>query len=115
MAVRIELGLLGQDSITTLVQGLGLQDAENLVPGLARYTGGNPLFILETLKYLIETNTLEQGLPSRLAPQGKVAALISRRLQRLSPSALNLARVASVAMTDFTLDLAAFVLERCFY
>jgi DNA-binding SARP family transcriptional activator len=111
MAVRIELEPLGKESITTLVQGLGL-DVDKLVPGLARYTGGNPLFILETLKYLIETNSLEQGLPSRLAPQGKVATLIGRRLQRLSPSALNLARVASVAVTDFNLELAAFVLER---
>jgi DNA-binding SARP family transcriptional activator len=112
MAVRIEIEPLTTDSITTLVHGLGIDDAEKLVPGLARYTGGNPLFILETLKYLIETNTLKQGLPSRLAPQGKVATLIARRLQRLSPSALNLARVASVGVTDFTMDLAASVLER---
>jgi DNA-binding SARP family transcriptional activator len=112
MAVRIELGPLPAESIARLVQGLGLENAETLVPGLARYTGGNPLFILETLKYLIETNALAQGLPPRLAPQGKVATLIGRRLQRLSPSALNLARVASVAVTDFALELAAFVLER---
>jgi DNA-binding SARP family transcriptional activator len=112
MAVRIEIEPLTDTAIAALVQGLGLENAETLVPGLTRYTGGNPLFILETLKYLIETNSLEQGLPSRLAPQGKVATLIGRRLQRLSPSALNLARVASVAMTDFSVELAAFVLER---
>ncbi len=112
MAIKIEIEPLPAESIVTLVKGLGLENAETLVPGLARYTGGNPLFILETLKYLIETDSLKQGLPSRLAPQGKVATLIGRRLQRLSPSALNVARVAAVAVTNFTLELAAFVLER---
>jgi DNA-binding SARP family transcriptional activator len=112
MAVQIELESLPGEAIETLLEGLGLQNTEHLVPGLSRYTGGNPLFVLETLKYLIETDTLSLGLPSRLAPPGKVAALVSRRLQRLSPQALNLARVAAVAGTSFDVRLAAHVLER---
>jgi tetratricopeptide (TPR) repeat protein len=95
-----------------MLKGLGLEHVEPLTQGLARYTGGNPLFITETLKHLLQTNTLEQGLPSRLSPPGKVATLVTRRLSRLSLPALNLARAAAVAGTAFDLKLAAFVLER---
>jgi DNA-binding SARP family transcriptional activator len=110
--VLIELEPLSSETVTSLLESMNLGNAQGLAPGLSRYTGGNPLFMLETLKHLIETNTLEQGIPARLAPPGKVAPLIGRRLQRLSPSALNLARVAAVAETSFDLELAAVVLER---
>ena len=109
---KIMVEPLETNDISTLLEGLGLEDSTDLVQGLARYTGGNPMFILETIKHLIETGTLAQGLPSRLTPPGKVAALIGRRLQRLTPAALNLARVAAVAKTSFDLNLAAGVLER---
>ncbi len=110
--VLIELEPLDPDSVLTLLQGLELPGADRLAAGLSRYTGGNPLFVLETLKHLIETDTLAQGLPSRLAPPGKVATVIGRRLGRLFPQALNLARTAAVAKTAFELNLAASVLER---
>lgn len=110
--VLIELEPLDPDSVLTLLQGLELPGADRLAAGLSRYTGGNPLFILETLKHLIETDTLERGLPARLAPPGRVAPLIQRRLQRLTPAALNLARAAAVAETEFGLGLAQEVLER---
>jgi tetratricopeptide (TPR) repeat protein len=112
MAVRLFLEPLPNEAIGTMLQGLGLPETEHLVPGLARYTGGNPMFILETVKHLIETDTLSLGLPSRLAPPGKVAPLVTRRLQRLSPQALNLARAAATAGTSFDMHLAASVLER---
>jgi DNA-binding SARP family transcriptional activator len=109
---KIMVEPLETNDIGTLLEGLGLEDNADLAQGLARYTGGNPMFILETIKHLIETGMLAQGLPSRLTPPGKVAALIGRRLQRLSAPALNLARVAAVAKTSFDLNLAAGVLER---
>lgn len=112
LAVLVELGPLSAQAVGTLLDGLGLAGTEQLVPGLSRYTGGNPVFILETLKHLIETDTLALGLPSRLAPPGKLAALINKRLGRLSPQALNLARTAAVAGTSFDLRLAEHVLER---
>lgn len=112
LAVRITVEPLEERAIETLLEGLGLEETGHLVPGLSRYTGGNPLFILETLKHLIETRTLAQGLPPRLAPPGKVAALIRRRLGRLSPTALNLVRVAAVGEASFDLSMAAAVLER---
>jgi DNA-binding SARP family transcriptional activator len=110
--VLFELEPLSSEAVTSLLESMNLNNAQELAPGLSRYTGGNPLFMLETLKHLIETNTLDRGIPARLAPPGKVAPLIGRRLQGLSPSALNLARVAAVAETSFDLELAAAVLER---
>ncbi|MCA9837513.1 MAG: AAA family ATPase [Trueperaceae bacterium] len=112
MAVRIELEPLSGDSLQDLLGSLNLAVSSSLVESLGRYTGGNPLFVLETLKYLIESSQLEQGFPSRLSPQGKVATLIGRRLQRLSPTALNLARVAAIDQPEFNLELASVVLER---
>jgi DNA-binding SARP family transcriptional activator len=108
----IKLDNLETQSVETLLKGLGVKPTQSLVPGLTRYTGGNPQFVLETVKYLMETGRLEEGLPSRLSAQGQVASLIARRLQRLSPMALNLARAAAIAGTQFNLELAAFVLER---
>lgn len=112
MARLVEVSALSREAIGVLLGGLGMDQAGDLPPGLARYTGGNPLFVLETLKHLIETDTLERGLPARLAPPGRVAPLIQRRLQRLTPAALNLARAAAVAETEFGLGLAQEVLER---
>ena len=93
--ILIELEPLSPEGVEALLREIGVPSERDLAPGLSRYTGGNPMFILETLKYLIETDTLSEGLPARLAPPGRVAALIQRRLQRLSPTALNLASSAS--------------------
>jgi DNA-binding SARP family transcriptional activator len=112
LIAMIKLGSLETHSVETLLEGLGVKPTDALVPGLTRYTGGNPQFVLETVKYLMETGRLDEGLPSRLSAQGQVASLIARRLQRLSPMALNLARAAAIAGTQFNLELAAFVLER---
>jgi DNA-binding SARP family transcriptional activator/predicted ATPase len=109
---KITVEPLATNAIEALLNGLGLEETTELTQGLLRYTGGNPMFILETLKHLMESGTLAQGLPSRLTPPGKVAALIGRRLQRLSAPALGLARSAAVAKTSFDLQLATSVLER---
>ena len=70
---------------------------------LLRHTGGNPLFVLETLKQGLTDGSLARGeLPRPLS----VGALIERRLQRLSEPALTLARVAAIAGVDFSIELA---------
>ncbi|HEX2864193.1 MAG TPA: hypothetical protein VHN99_06470, partial [Deinococcales bacterium] len=69
-----------------------------------RYTGGNPLFILETVRHLQETGQLERGWPGRLPPPGKVGTLIGRRLDCLSRPALNLAQAAAILRRDFTFE-----------
>lgn len=84
-------------------------DADALAPELARTTGGNPMFVLETLKALLNEGT--HGIAAGALPRPRsVRALIERRLQQLSPPALQLARLAALAGPDFDTDLAVHVL-----
>lgn len=110
----VALSPLDLAGLAELVDSLGLKelDGRALAPGLLQRTGGNPLFVLETLKQA----WVERGL-GRLAegaalprPQS-VGRLIERRLSQLSPGALALARVASVAGVDFSVELAEVVLQ----
>ena len=83
----------------------GLQGAALAGP-LWRHTGGNPLFMLETLKLGLADGSLQRGELPR--PAG-VGTLIERRLQRLGEGALALARVAALAGVDFGIELAEAV------
>ncbi len=106
----LELRPLDATGVEGLLSSLGLPDLEGLGGQVARYTAGNPLFILETVKHLLETGELKHGLPEHLPPPGKVGPIIASRLQRLSDPALQLARVLGVLRGDFSLELAAEVL-----
>ncbi|MDX2003897.1 MAG: AAA family ATPase [Meiothermus sp.] len=110
-AVRIQLQALEAGGLHQLLQSLELPHLDGLVASLGRYTGGNPFFVLETLKSLWESGDLQHGRPERLPVAGKVKAVIGRRLERLSAFALNLARVAAVAASDFGPELAALVMD----
>ncbi|MEO0161411.1 MAG: sigma 54-interacting transcriptional regulator [candidate division WOR-3 bacterium] len=89
------------------------QDLTSFIDWLYQHTGGNPLFIVETLKELhnqrilryyinhweIDIETLHRaGIPEN------VAGLLSRRLQRLSGNALAILKILMIA--DFPLDLS---------
>jgi hypothetical protein len=102
---RIALAPLDLGATRQLVDGLGVAglDAEGVCDALQRHTGGNPLFLLETLKQGLLDGSLARGALPR---PGSVGALIERRLQRLSERALALARVAAVAGVDFRIELA---------
>lgn len=82
-------------------------DPTVLAPTLLRHTGGNPLFVVETLRAAWhQGGDGGTGLP---LPQG-LAHLIDARLARLSRPALTLARLAALAAPDFDLALAEGVL-----
>src|SRR6185369_4704278 len=106
-----ELAPLGPAEVTELVASLEIDgvDAMRLGPGIARHTGGNPLFVLETLKALLLEGRAASG-EIRLPAAGNVTALISRRLSKLSPEAVRIARCAAVAGQYFSAELAAHVL-----
>ncbi|HYO69843.1 MAG TPA: BTAD domain-containing putative transcriptional regulator [Archangium sp.] len=112
MVIVLDLQPLGESSVAELLGTLELPGAGRLAHEMLRYTGGNPLFITETLKHLVEQGSLERGWPERLPPPGRVRQLIQHRLERLTPEALLLAQVASLALTHFSLELAGEVLER---
>lgn len=74
---------------------------------LLRQTGGQPFFVLETLK----TAALAGGGPAAaLAPA--VGAMIERRLQRLGDDARRLLQLLAVAAGELRLQAAARVLQR---
>ena len=104
------LGLVG-------VGALDAVDATAFAGALHHRTGGNPLFLLETLKaWLLQREpncggTRAVGMLARLAPSGNALRLIERRIGLLSRDAVRLARCAAVAGQDFSATLAAQVLD----
>ena len=101
---------LAPQQMAELVASLGIEgvDAAALAPTLHRHTGGNPLFALETLRQMLNDRepALATGDGLVLPRPTTVTRLIGRRLARLTPQALRLARCAAVAGQDFSIDLA---------
>jgi DNA-binding SARP family transcriptional activator/tetratricopeptide (TPR) repeat protein len=112
----------GQGRVVNL-EALSSKEVESLLaaadPGaptalgadLARYTGGNPLFVIETLRGLHDAGVLARGWPQRLPQLPGLRAMLARRLESLSGPALRVVRAAAVAGTEFSPALAARVLE----
>ena len=112
----LALAPLDEAGVHELVASLGEPglDADRLAPELYQRTGGNPMFVLETLKALVlaPASGAMPGAALAVLPRPRsVAALIERRLKQLSPPALSLARVAALAGPDFDTPLAVHVLE----
>ena len=115
-AALVEVPILPLDvaQMAKLVDCLAIPglDGEAVAEQLVRFTGGNPLFALETLKDALAAGTSQTQLrEGRLPRPMSVGALIDRRLKQLSPEALALARVAAIAGSDFDAELAAHVLQ----
>jgi DNA-binding SARP family transcriptional activator len=110
---EVRLAPLDGSQLAELVESLGVPglDAAALAPSLLRHTGGNPLFVLETLKVLILEGAEGQGSSGKLPVPSSIGGLIEQRLKRLSAEALALARVAAVAGVDFGSALAEHVLQ----
>ncbi len=115
--VRVVLQPLSPAALAELVDALALPGVAgaDIAGRLHARTGGNPLFALETLKLLwAEGGASPEALAAGDAlprPQ-TLAQLIGQQLARLSPPALQLARVAAVAGVDFSLELAEVLLGR---
>lgn len=111
--LELNLGPLDDAAIKAFVESLALPelDAAAWAAPLARHTGGNPLFILETLRAMQIDGPLSRdgvgvGLPAPL----NIGYLVERRLDQLPAPALKLARVAAIAGPDFSVALAAELL-----
>jgi DNA-binding SARP family transcriptional activator len=105
---RIEIKALEAEQVARWITSLEI-NAPDLSTRLVKHTGGNPMFMLETIKSLLETNQLAQN--TALPTPTRVGTLIRQRLERLNPNALRLARVAAITGTDYSLGLAAKILE----
>ena len=116
-AEHIVLAPLGIAELRELLASLDIDGFENEAEALHARTGGNPMYLLETIKLHFATAATAGGLPvvasgaaSRAAVPTSVAALIERRIGKLSSAAVQLARCAAVAAPDFDIELASHVL-----
>ncbi|MDR5697350.1 MAG: hypothetical protein QN135_06545 [Armatimonadota bacterium] len=90
---------------------MGIEDPDRLAEDVMRLTGGNPLFVVETMKTLFEAGALGGEVPRRIPLPQRVGAVIRQCLDRLSEDARQLARVMAVAGPEFTEALAATALR----
>ena len=112
VAVAIDLPPLDEDAIEALLSATGIDDGQALAADLVRFTGGNPLFVLEVLKGLHAEGTLDgaAGLPADLDVPLRVRRTLERRLDELDREALRAVRVLALA-PDAADDLVAEVLD----
>jgi DNA-binding SARP family transcriptional activator len=107
--VDVPLPPLAEADVRLLLETLSLEglNAAELAAPLARHTGGNPYFVLETLGAVLT----QPDAGGRLPTSPTVSTLIEQRLSQLSPAAMRLMRVAALAGEDFSAALAAHVLR----
>ncbi len=114
--LHLELRPLDADALRALLGTLALPLRAELLPELAAALqarlGGNPGFVLESLKALWLAG-LEHWQPGEAlpVPPGLLEA-VRRRLDRLPPEALQLAQLAALARAQFSLQLAGRALQR---
>ena len=124
-AVTVQLHALDTAAIATLLESLHLEGIGGMdqAESLRQRTGGNPLYLLETLKAALAARVAvpppgpgsNGGLAGHAGaiawPRAdNVLRLIQQRLLRLAPLALKLARCAAIAGQDMSPPLAAAVL-----
>ena len=114
---RLDLTGLGVEDVTSMMAAEGItvdESARELARSLFRETDGNPFFVLEVIRHLIETGALVAGEEGFLVPAGSPTTLalprslvdvIEARLARLGSEANRVLAVASVIGREFTLDL----------
>lgn len=109
---RLELQPLDRAAVHELLVSLELPGlaASDWAEGLWRHSGGNPLFLLETLRAWLRREPGDTPAAAGLPAPAPLARLIEQRLALLSAPALRLARLAALAGSDFDLELAAAVL-----
>lgn len=113
--VVLDLPPLGADAVAALLDGLDITgpDVRARAVALHARTGGNPLYVLETVKAAM----LRPVTPADAADAGDawpaapgVLRLIQQRLARLGAPAMRLARCAAIAGQDLRPELVAAVL-----
>lgn len=114
---RLDLVGLGVVDVTTMMAGAGYlvdEAARTLAANLLRETDGNPFFVLEVLRHLIETGLVSSGSEGYVVSAQTAASVvlprslidvIAARLARLGPQVNGVLTVASVIGREFTLEL----------
>ncbi len=111
---RVALDPMGHAAAVEFLDSLNLPglDLQAWAGALLRHAGGNPLFMLETLRAVRDREGRVPTLPDPAMPSAAaVGVLIERRLRALSAPARRLAMLAALAGVDFSSALAAQVLQ----
>lgn len=109
IAIHIELKALDLVAVRQLLSSLELADAKHLAEALQRLTGGNPQFIIETLKSLHATGQLD-SVPERITLPERLAFFLRKRLDGLSPLALRIAKTVATLEQHLDIDTLAELL-----
>jgi class 3 adenylate cyclase/tetratricopeptide (TPR) repeat protein len=121
---RIALGGLAQPEVVEIMEAAAGHELDDTGLGLAheiaRETDGNPFFVAELLRHLVESDSLVRQPDGRWQLAGGLADLglpesvrevIGRRVHRLGDPAQRVLRVASVIGREFDLELLGRVTE----
>jgi class 3 adenylate cyclase/tetratricopeptide (TPR) repeat protein len=116
--MRIQLTGLEGPEIVALMEAAAGHELDRTGHGLAqevrRETDGNPFFVAELLRHLVESGALYQGADGRWTLRGPLGELglpqsirevIDRRVERLGAEATRVLSVAAVIGRDFDLAL----------
>ncbi|WP_184127878.1 BTAD domain-containing putative transcriptional regulator [Deinococcus humi] len=103
---RIDLKPLPEAAVAELLSDLGVPEVLGRAGQLTRFTGGNPFFVLETVKHLLDQP--DAGGPLPVAE--RATQLIAERLSHLPALALSAARAAAILQSDLRVELVADVL-----
>jgi DNA-binding SARP family transcriptional activator/tetratricopeptide (TPR) repeat protein len=111
--VNVDLGPLSVGDARELLSLLDLPgfDASVWAEPLHRHSGGNPLFLLETVRALSDDASLKAHVGHTLPVPARVSELLERRITQLEGGAAKLASVAAIAGDDLDAELAATVLD----
>jgi DNA-binding SARP family transcriptional activator len=96
LAAWVELEPLGPEAVRALLKAMEVPALEAMADDITRYTAGNPLFVVDTARHLLESGHAGR-FPAGLTPPSRARAVIEQRLGRLSTDALRLARLLAVA------------------
>jgi DNA-binding SARP family transcriptional activator/tetratricopeptide (TPR) repeat protein len=109
---RLRLASLNRGEVATMISGwLGRAPPTHFAHALHRETEGNPFFIEEVLRHLIEADAVDATEWGRLAsftdlglPDG-VREAIERRLAKLSPATRRVVTMASAIGRSFSIEV----------
>jgi class 3 adenylate cyclase/tetratricopeptide (TPR) repeat protein len=115
---RMALRGLGLDEVVAMIEGAAGHEIDEagraLAAEIAAETDGNPFFVAEVLRHLLESGALAQRADGRwelrrelsdLGLPQSVREVIGRRIERLGERALGLLRLAAVIGRDFEVEL----------
>jgi len=108
---RVDLAPLSAEHAGALLASLRVPalDAAAWAPQIWRQVGGNPAFLLESVKLLLSSAGPPAGNGVLPLPPS-IEAVIQRRLELLSPRARHLAQLAAIAGSGYSIPLAAAAL-----